>query len=156
MTVKEFLSDPGSATLSFKQLAPQANYGLEVLYQQLDDFGLMRMVKISIDDLPVLLGFSQANLSAPTFVDILNNSGVIPIGVKLFAKDSGIIRKTLQIDQIKLDKVSNNLIKEQLINQGYDEDLLIYVRTSIFAKDHEVMTLVEYALPGLQELLNNI
>lgn len=150
MSIYQFLQNPGSTTKLFKQIS--VNYDLEVLEQgQLND-GFQRIVTIALDGTPVMVGLSYA--ACPNFVGILQGAKVTPIGTRLFAPDSGIIRSKMSISKTLIQHIPNFTITNYLNQLGIEKQTSLYYRLSEFKLKSEQMTLTEYVLPGLAQLLS--
>ena len=149
MNLMQFLADYGSTTKYFKSWSD--DYNIEVLDTGIVGDLFFRVVAIYVDQIPVIVGISQTKLTNPTFLSILQNAGVSPIGEKLFSPDFGIQRIGLSTDQIDKDLISNNIIKEYVF-KNCDVNK-IYFRQSEFVVANEVMGLKEFILPGLEEIL---
>ena len=149
MNVVEFLSDYGSTTKHFKSWSDE--YNLEVIDQGIFDDMYFRLVVIYVDKIPVMLGLSETKLSNLTFLDILQNAGVTPIGVRLFEPSSGIKRVKPIIGQVDTKLITNIATRDYLVKAKTHG--LIYYRESDFVFDNEIMALKEYILPGLNEIL---
>jgi chorismate-pyruvate lyase len=150
MTIEEFLRDPGSTTGYFKTLSD--DYRLEILKHGLNEDRFERVISIYLDGIPVMLATSQTSIQDPLFLDILQNAGQIPIGTRLFAANSGIIRTNLQITEIFSDDVAHDVICSELKSIGCVNETL-YFRSSDFIYENQKMSLYEYSLPGMVELL---
>ena len=150
MSITEFLADYGSTTTHFKQMSDK--YELKILQHGVVGDKFERLVIIYVADLPVMFGLSVTNLSSPTFLNILQNARTVPIGVKLFAAGTAIIRTNMIIKQIDVALVENYIISKYLQENKISGQ--IYYRQSDFVNGAETMQLKEYILPGLLELLS--
>ena len=149
MNVMEFLADYGSTTKHFKTWSDE--YFLEVIEHGVVGDVFSRLVVIFVDKIPVMLGLSETKLSNLTFLEILQNAGVTPIGVRLFAPNSGVSRIEPFIGQIDIKTITNQATKNYLVK--YNVSGMIYYRQSNFVIDDEIMTLKEFILPGLNDVL---
>ena len=149
MTIMEFLADYGSTTQHFRSWSD--DYRLEVLEHGVVGDSFQRLVVIFVDKIPVMLGLSETKLVNPLFLDILQNAGLVPIGVRLFAPDCGIKRMDAKIGQINTDSVINKAAIAYLLQNSVTGD--IYYRQSNFVYQEQKMILKEYILPGLIGLL---
>lgn len=149
MTINEFLADYGSTTQHFKSWSN--DYFLEVLDQGVIGDSFQRLVVIYLDKIPVMLGYSKCKLDNFIFTDILKNAGLIPIGVRLFAPESGISRVEADIGLIDFNDIENSKIKNYLFEAKYTQK--IHYRSSSFVVLNQSMKLIEYVLPGLIEIL---
>jgi chorismate-pyruvate lyase len=149
MTIMEFLADYGSTTGHFKSWSD--DYRLEVLEHGVVNDIFQRLVVIFVDKIPVMLGLSETNLANPTFLDILQNAGVTPIGLRLFAPNAGIKRIEPEIGLLDTQTITNQATFQYLANANVAG--MIYFRQSNFVVANEVMTLKEYILPGLVDVL---
>ena len=149
MNVKEFLADDGSTTKHFKTWSDE--YLLEVMEHGIVGDIFSRLVIIFVDQIPVMLGLSETKLLNLIFLDILQNAGVNPIGVPLFAQNSGIKRVKPFIGKIDTKTINNQTIKSYLVQSNVSG--VIYYRQSNFVINDEIMTLKEFILPGLNDVL---
>ncbi len=149
MNVMEFLADYGSTTKHFKTWSDE--YFLEVIEHGVVGDVFSRLVVIFVDKIPVMLGLSETKLSNLTFLEILQNAGVTPIGVRLFAPNSGIKRIESFIGKIDTKTINNQTIKSYLVQSNVSG--VIYYRQSNFVMDDEILTLKEFILPGLNDVL---
>ena len=152
MKIEEFLRDPGSSTGYFNQLT--GDYKLEILHHGINGDTFERVIAIYLDKIPCMLAISRTKLEFPLFLDILQNAKQIPIGTRLFAKDSGITRTNLQISKIITKDVHKLEILDFIHKMNYICDEL-YLRKSDFVFQEQIMHLDEYALPGLVDILND-
>jgi len=150
--IEEFLQDPGSTTGYFSQLSHE--YRLEILKHGINGDSFERIIAIYLNNIPCMLAISKTSLSFPLFLDILQNAGQIPIGTRLFAPDSSIIRANLQISLIDKKKIDNPIIARFIEDVKY-EGAQLYSRMSDFVFEEQFMHLDEYALPGLVDILND-
>lgn len=150
MDIVEFLSDYGSTTKHFNSWSN--DYTLEVIDHGVFEDVFYRLVVIFVDKIPVMLGLSETKQSNLNFLDILKNAGVTPIGIKLFEPNSGIKRIKPIIGQIDTRLISNTATHDYLVKAKVEG--LIYYRESNFVLGNEIMTLKEYILPGLVDILN--
>ncbi len=149
MNIEEFLNDYGSTTAHFKSWSN--DYHLDILDHGICGNKFHRVVLIWVDKIPVMIGLSETELTNLTFVEILQNAGAIPIGVRLFAPNSGITRTEASISQIGTDNIINKSVRNYLTHSNTYGS--IYLRQSNFVTTNEKMMLKEYILPGLIELL---
>ncbi len=149
MDVMEFLADYGSTTKLFKTWSDE--HSLEVIEHGVVGGEFSRLVVIFVDKIPVMLGLSETKLSNIKFLDILQNVGITPIGVSLFAPNSGIKRINPFIGKIDTKTISNQTTKNYLVQNNVSG--MIYYRRSNFVIDDEIMTLKEFILPGLNDIL---
>ena len=149
MNIIDFLADFGSTTKTFKTWSDE--YSLDVIENGIMGDVFCRLVVIFVDKMPVMLGLSETRLSNPKFLDILKNAGSTPIGVRLFAANSGISRIEPFIGQLDTEAVTIRAIKDSLVQYGASG--MIYYRQSNFVIDNEIMTLQELVLPGLNDVL---
>lgn len=153
MTIEEFIADYGSTTECFQRISD--NYRLEVLKQWQQDGNFHRLVAIYVDERLVMLGLSSTNLAtSPLFANILLNSGTTPIGTRLFAKDSAIIRSHMKNSVITSSAIEHKLVKYYLDQHLSDEsNCLLHYRQSSFVYATQSLRLDEYFLPTLADLL---
>lgn len=149
MTIEEFLADYGSTTQHFKSWSN--DYRLEVLDHGLNRDKFQRIVVIFVDKIPVMLGLSETEITNTLFMDILQNAGLVPIGVRLFDPSAGISRTQAQIGRLNTIDINNQVVLRYLANAGVTGD--IHYRQSVFIANEQSMLLKEYILPGLIELL---
>lgn len=146
MNWEDIVYDPGSTTKAFKFLTN--NYNLEVLLSQVEGDCFQRIVRISLDGMPVMIALSTTKLKNSLFLDILQNAHNIPIGVRLFAPGSGITREAMQVSKLDYAMLDNNRVKTYIPPIKPDE--VLYYRSSVFNCGAESMELKEYVLPGLK------
>ena len=149
MTIEEFLTDYGSTTQHFKSWSN--DYRLEVLEHGLNGNKFQRIVVIFVDKIPVMLGLSETEITNPLFMDILQNAGLVPIGVRLFDPSAGISRTQAQVGQLNTANIDNEIVLGYLANSGVTGS--IHYRQSVFIINKQSMLLKEYIMPGLIELL---
>ncbi len=149
LTLNEFINDYGSATANFKKLS--SDYSLELLNLSKNFKTVERLIKVSVAKQVVMFGLSITDESNSSFVDLLTNSGGIPIGIRLFEKDSLFKRQSMKVIKITKNQIDNL----QILNYINDDLKEIYYRESVFVKGEESMLLKEYFLPNLQIILDN-
>ena len=149
MTIEEFLADYGSTTAHFKSWSD--DYRLEVLDHQVVGNRFQRLVVIFVEKIPVMLGLSETEITNPLFLDILQNAGVRPIGLRLFAPEAEIKRVEPEIGKLNISDITNLDVLDYLAKSCVTGE--IYFRQSNFIHYEQQMTLKEYILPGLIELL---
>ncbi len=151
MSLDEFLNNPGSTTKVFQNLATSSQ--IEVLWNGfINDSLFQRIVLIKLDNIPVMIAISEADIFSPLFLDILKNSGTVPIGVRLFDSSAKISRSKMSFEEIHIDDIVNHIVQHEL-KQRVDENIFIE-RNSNFNYDTQKMQLKEYILPGLVNLLD--
>lgn len=150
MQAIKVLQNPGSTTRFFGSLTD--DYLLEVLYSGLDETFYQRITVIKLDNIPVMLNLSSTHVNNRSFMNILQNAQTSPIGNSLFADGSKISRGEITIAQIRLNEINNQVVSEYMQAMNIYEDL--YYRYSIFSHRQETMELTEYALPGLDMILD--
>ena len=150
MQAIEVLENPGSTTKLFKALTD--DYVLEVLDSGVYAGIFQRITLIKLDQIPVMLGLSATCTTNQLFMDILQNAATTPIGSKLFAPDSKILRGEMIIKKIAVKEIVNPIIFKYIRTMNIDDKL--YYRYSIFKSGQETMELNEYVLPGLDVILN--
>lgn len=151
MNFEQFLHDKSSTTALFKKLPRK--YSLQLL-QNKDDLDSYRRVSlISLDNKPIILGISHASYKSDSFINILKTANIAPIGEQLFLKTSGIIRDSMQISKVAVADIDDRLLREYFSSNGYEANLELYVRQSIFKKNDEQLSLTEYIFPILASFL---
>lgn len=150
MNWKDIVYDPGSTTRAFKVLS--TDYKLEVLFSDFESDSFKRTIVISLDSVPVMVASSITNQESPIFLDILQNSQSIPIGVRLFAPDSGISRGEMKVTPVELYDIDDRFVVSYIQSLEIDKDL--YYRESTFKHGTQLMQLKEYVLPGLKYIID--
>ena len=149
LLLEEFISCYGSATANLKMLS--SDYSLDLLALTTNLGILERLVKVTVNQKVIMYGLSTTNIVNKSFVELLTDCGNIPIGVKLFGKNSLFKRKSMIVKNITRSNIDNlNIIS--LINEDIKN---IYYRESIFIKNDEQMLLKEYFLPDLEVIIND-
>ncbi|MCE3269489.1 MAG: hypothetical protein K0R49_1743, partial [Burkholderiales bacterium] len=144
----KFLYSKSSMTKQLQSL--DANFKVILLYSGMDGTNFKRISSLNLSNKPVIIGLSLAHNDSPYFVDLLKNANTMPIGKKLFAKNSGIYRDPkMNVEQIELNNISSITVKTYIAGLGFTNNDLIYKRTSIFRKDKEYMQVIEYILPSI-------
>lgn len=150
MEIEEFLRDPGSTTGYFSQLAH--DYRLDILSHGINGEYFERVIAIYLNGIPCIVAISRTRIKFPLFLDILQNAGHIPIGTRLFAPNSNIVRANLNIGVVTPDNINNSKINN-FIRDLAIESKELYCRTSDFVFEGQTMHLDEYTLPGLAKIL---
>lgn len=150
MNYLDVINDPGSTTKAFKILS--TDYELEVLSSKEDGGLFKRVVVIKLDQVPVMVALSQTSIDSLVFLDILKNAATTPIGVKLFAPNSQIVRGKMAVKNITLNQIQDKVIRDYLEPIVTNESEL-YHRQSVFSYKTQTMKLIEYVLPGLKQIV---
>lgn len=148
---QDIINDPGSTTKTFGFLT--SNYCLEVLFSDFDEEMFKRVIVIRLDNLPIMLAVSETHKSNDQFLDILQNSQTIPIGVKLFDPKSQIKRGHMTVKQIDVWSIDDKIVADYIQCLGINDKL--YFRQSKFKVAGQTMALKEYILPALELIVNN-
>ncbi len=153
MQIEQIANDHGSLTKSLKAL--NSNYSIEVLATGANKTEYRRTIAEKLNNIPVIMASSSANLDNVFFVNLLANSATKSIGEVLFAPDSKIKRKQMENQHITVGEINNDAIKDYLYKLGYTQHQEIIYRDSIFSLDDQNMQIEEYFLPSLNQFTQN-
>ncbi|MCC2624581.1 MAG: hypothetical protein K0R14_454 [Burkholderiales bacterium] len=152
-TFNQFLYNQSSMTKQLESL--DNNFQVIVLNSGMAGDDYKRIVSLTLSNIPVIVAISQAKTGSPYFVDLLKNADTKPIGKILFARNSGVIRDLgMKVDQIYLNHIGDNTVRNYIASLGYTNKDVIYKRTSIFRKKAQYMQLDEYVLPSIHIYLH--
>jgi len=147
----DFLHNPGSMTAELHKISN--NLKVSVIPANSTVNKHARLVVLSLDNVPVLVGYSISNRADHIFYDILTNSDNQPIGLSLFANPE-IQRTKLLVRTVTIGDIGYPEIIECLHNLGEVSDVLLDQRFSEFTSGGQRMYLYEYILPGLQNIVS--
>ncbi len=148
----EFLYDPGSSTILLKSLP--FSYSLEVLIDPYLADLVKRNVVIALNQQPVILALSYTMPENQFFANLLLMAKNSPIGERLFAAGSEVMRSEVQVERCQVSTVEEKILATCLMRHGFKLGDEIYRRKSHFNYQHERMDLVEYILPVLENFLD--
>ncbi len=154
MNIQDFVDNCGSTTKIFSTIPAKCSIG--IISSSIINEIIKRSITISLDKTVVMLATSATNIHDKTFYDILQNSDTKPIGLRLFAKDSKIIRDRMDSKETMVHQILDVVLKNKMHALGYFDNSLIFERTSTFLYNTEKMKLVEYILPSITKFLNLI
>ena len=131
-------------------------FSVEQLYSGIESSEYRRFAALKLDNTPTIVAISATTKDNPTFYNILSTTQNTSIGLKLFAKNSGIVRESqIEITTMKLSEVNSKVLYNYLVNLGYKPNDKIIARHSIFkTKDgNQRMYLTEFVLPAILAFL---
>ncbi len=146
-----FIANEDSMTTALKQLDP--NLSVELLESGEKHGVFVRTVVLKLQQTPVILAVSRAGNDSPIFVKILAEADRTPIGTRLFAKDSGIRRSSMEVKQVSREQIQEESLKSYLRTLNIPTDSFLALRRSLFTQGEEQLELIEYVLPSVETFL---
>lgn len=149
----QVVNNHGSMTHTLKLL--DKDLSVDVLKAGVESDKYERIVALKLSRITVIVAISQTNIHNKVFKDLIANSDVTPLGVKLFAPGSPYKRlDNIQINHINLLMVGNKEVRDYLGSLGYSNSSDIIERTSQFAYQSEILNLVEYILQAMNDFVS--
>jgi chorismate-pyruvate lyase len=146
--LSSFINNKASMTVALKSL--HHDFNVKLLKTGVDGYDYVRISSLNLESEPVIVAFVSTKLINSTFVNILKNAGITPIGKMLFAPKADIHRNdNMKVKVILVSDIKNNTIHSYINRIGYKDSTKIVVRYSEFYHKYEVMKIDEYILPSI-------
>ena len=161
-TYSDYINHPRLSQLVYNQQSMTAfldnlNHQLSVeeLDSDINNHQYSRCAVLKLDGKAIIVAISVTNLEHKTFYNILSQAKNRPIGEKLFANSSGIMRDNhMEIKTSALKNVASSLVVQYLLSLGYKEhDRLMSRSSKFYTTDKQTMYLTEWLLPPIVDFL---
>ena len=145
---EELLNSCASMTYQLEALGHKLTVTL--IQEGVNKNSFSRFIFLNLNQKPVIAAYSSCQLKDQYFVKLLQNANITPIGKFLFAPYSEVKREdNMQISFIKLEDISQQIIQTNLLQQNYQPQQQLWLRSSVFSYQNEKLYLDEFILPEL-------